>query len=219
VLFQYPQTATLTLKNDSEGKSSITIPGRISVVTGQTLRLTLSNIPEFEGVDLSALIELASVSEQTRSFLELSSIPLAITTEDINQAIGGNLVTRVVYLPDAENAEIAIAGIETLVTTRLDPGIDPLEDAQKRGQILAIHRLGNRSPSASTGKFHRVDFLLDREIKSFIGRDPGEPIYNDKLKRFKFRLEKIDVSTVETAEAFFHHYRKGGEDNPKIIGA
>jgi hypothetical protein len=37
-----------------------------------------------------------------------------------------------------------LAGVETLVSTRLDPGIDPITEADRRGAILAIIRLGNK---------------------------------------------------------------------------
>src|SRR5688572_28771951 len=36
-----------------------------------------------------------------------------------------------------------MAGVETLVSTRLDPGVDPIVEAGRRGSILAILRIGN----------------------------------------------------------------------------
>ena len=37
-----------------------------------------------------------------------------------------------------------MAGVDTLVSTRLDPGVDPITEADRRGSILAIIRLGNK---------------------------------------------------------------------------
>jgi hypothetical protein len=37
-----------------------------------------------------------------------------------------------------------LAGVETLVSTRLDPGVDPIGEADRRGSILAILRMGNK---------------------------------------------------------------------------
>jgi len=37
-----------------------------------------------------------------------------------------------------------LAGVDTLVSTRLDPGVDPITEADRRGSILAIVRLGNK---------------------------------------------------------------------------
>jgi hypothetical protein len=52
-------------------------------------------------------------------------------------------VTKVIYLPDPEFQDLALAGVETLVSTRLDPGVDPIAEADRRGSILAILRIGN----------------------------------------------------------------------------
>jgi hypothetical protein len=46
-----------------------------------------------------------------------------------------------------------VAGVETLVSTRLDPGIDPVVEADRRGSILAIIRIGNKDlESAGSGE-------------------------------------------------------------------
>ena len=55
--------------------------------------------------------------------------------------------------------------------------------------------------SAATGQDDDVSPQTEA-IRKLIGSDPGESIYNDKLKRFKFRLEKVEVHTAETAKAF-----------------
>src|SRR5207248_742245 len=73
-----------------------------------------------------------------------ASFPLRSTTENFGQTIAGNLVVKVIYLPDRENQDfVTVAGAEELVSTRLEPGADPVAEAQRRGTILAIVRLGN----------------------------------------------------------------------------
>jgi len=53
----------------------------------------------------------------------------------------------VVYLPAGEHQELALGGdVEMLVATRLDPGEDPIQEAQKKGQVLLVIRMGNRVP-------------------------------------------------------------------------
>jgi hypothetical protein len=47
-------------------------------------------------------------------------------------------------LPDPEHQELAQAGVEELVSTRLDPGVDPIVEADRKGTILAIIRMGNK---------------------------------------------------------------------------
>jgi len=54
-------------------------------------------------------------------------------------------VTKVIYLPDTKYQSRAIAGVETLISTDLDPGIDPVQEAERKGTIMAILRFGNRN--------------------------------------------------------------------------
>src|SRR6185437_7378440 len=71
------------------------------------------------------------------------AIPIQFTDEDFQQVLdGGNFVTKVIYLPDPRFQELAVSGVETLVSTRLEPGIDPILEADRRGTILLIVRLG-----------------------------------------------------------------------------
>ena len=42
--------------------------------------------------------------------------------------------------------------METLVSTRLDPGVDPVVEADRRGAILAILRLGNKDMQLPSGE-------------------------------------------------------------------
>ena len=73
-----------------------------------------------------------------------NSVPIQFLEEDFDQVLTGNFVTKVIYLPDPDFQGPAIAGIDTLVSTRLDPGIDPIVEADRRGSILAIIRLGDK---------------------------------------------------------------------------
>ena len=54
-------------------------------------------------------------------------------------------MTKVIYLPDPEFQELALAGVETLVSTRLDPGVDPIVEADRRGAILASSAWATRT--------------------------------------------------------------------------
>jgi hypothetical protein len=54
------------------------------------------------------------------------------------------MVTKVIYLPDPKFQARAIAGVETLVSTTLDPGIDPIEQAERMGTIMVVLRMGNK---------------------------------------------------------------------------
>ncbi|MCA9236740.1 MAG: hypothetical protein KDA44_14795 [Planctomycetales bacterium] len=121
----------------------LVMPGRQNFSQGAIYRLKLANLPERPGVELFPTLEVAPVTPRTDAFLAHAPIPVQFTDEDLDQVISGNFVTKVIYLPDPEFQELALAGVETLVSTRLDPGVDPIAEADRRGSILAILRVGN----------------------------------------------------------------------------
>ncbi len=121
----------------------LVMPGRQNFTQGAIYRLKLTNLPGREGVELYPTLEVAPVTPRTDAFLAHAPIPLQFTDEDLDQVLSGNFVTKVIYLPDPEFQELALAGVETLVSTRLDPGVDPITEADRRGSIMAILRIGN----------------------------------------------------------------------------
>ena len=120
------------------------MPARQNFPQGGLYRLKLTNIPGREGVELYPTIELAYANPRTGAYLAHNSVPIQFDDEDFDQVVTGNFVTKVLYLPDPDFQGPAIAGIDTLVSTRLDPGIDPIVEADRRGSILAIVRLGDK---------------------------------------------------------------------------
>jgi hypothetical protein len=125
--------------------TGLTAPKEYNFLQGQTYRLRLTSVlPNHPGKSFYPTLEIASANPKTVTFLAHSSVPLTFTNEDFDQAAAGNLVVKVIYLPDRENQDFAtVAGAEELVSTRLPPGEDPVAEAQRRGSILLIVRLGN----------------------------------------------------------------------------
>jgi len=74
-----------------------------------------------------------------------------LTAEDFEQVLSGNFVTKVIYLPDAEHQEAVLAGAETLVSTRLEPGNAESAVHERRGSLPGSSRvLTSVSAPAST---------------------------------------------------------------------
>jgi hypothetical protein len=123
--------------------SPLVMPGRQNFSQGAIYRLKLTNIPDRPGVELYPTLEVAPVTPRTDAYLAHSPIPVQFTDEDLDQILAGNFVTKVIYLPDPEFQDLAMSGVSELVSTRLDPGVDPIAEADRRGSILAILRIGN----------------------------------------------------------------------------
>ncbi|MEZ6102945.1 MAG: hypothetical protein R3E01_28720 [Pirellulaceae bacterium] len=135
---------------DSSGSGTfdsapIITPGRANFQQGGLYRLKVTNIPDREGIELYPTLEIGRATPRTVAFLAHNAIPVQLTVDDFSQVVTGNFVTKVIYLPDPEFQDLAVAGVETLVSTRLDPGVDPIVEADRRGAILAVLRVGNKN--------------------------------------------------------------------------
>jgi hypothetical protein len=127
------------------------VPARQNFPQGGLYRLKITNILNREGVELYPTLELAYANPRSGAYLAHNSVPVQFTQEDFDQVLTGNFVTKVIYLPDPEFQGPALAGIDTIVSTRLDPGIDPIVEADRRGSILAIIRLGDKDIEMAGG--------------------------------------------------------------------
>ena len=137
--------------------SQLTVPARYNFNQGFIYRLKLTNIPGRAGKALYPTIEVAPTTPATDAYLAHNAIPVQLTAEDFDQVLdGGNFVTKVIYLPDPKYQELAISGVETLVSTRLKPGIDPILEADKRGTILLIFESRSHRPGDARTRRPRV---------------------------------------------------------------
>jgi hypothetical protein len=82
-------------------------------------------------------------NSRTSTFLAHSAVPVSFTPDDFEQVAAGNFVVKVIYLPDPAFQDLATTGLGEVVSTQLLPGMDPIAEAQRRGSILLVIRLGN----------------------------------------------------------------------------
>ncbi|MEZ6093900.1 MAG: hypothetical protein R3C03_06630 [Pirellulaceae bacterium] len=147
ILFDKPQGMQVNWDISGVGQydsAPLVVPGRQNFAHGAIYRLKVSAIEGRPGVELFPTLEIGSASNRTAAYLAHSAVPIQFTQEDFDQVASGNFVTKVIYVPDPDFQELALAGVDTLVSTRLDPGVDPLVEADRRGAILAVIRMGNK---------------------------------------------------------------------------
>lgn len=147
VLFNRPEGMQLhydVVGDGSFGSEPLYVPGRLEFPQGGIFRMKLTNIQGREGVELYPTVEVANGSPRTAAYLAHNAIPVQFNVDDFEQVLSGNFVTKVIYLPDPEFQGDALVGVDVLVSNRLDPGLDPIVEADRRGSILAIVRIGNK---------------------------------------------------------------------------
>ncbi|HZY86558.1 MAG TPA: hypothetical protein VFE78_17115, partial [Gemmataceae bacterium] len=125
------------------GPQYLEAPARYNFLQASIYRLKLSDIPNRPGVELYPTLEVVPAKAKTCTFLSHSAVPVAFTEEDFEQVAAGNFVVKVIYLPDPQFQDLAATGPDEVVSSRLEPGVDPICEAQRRGSILLVVRLGN----------------------------------------------------------------------------
>jgi hypothetical protein len=123
--------------------TQVEVPGRYNFVQGGIYRLKLTDIPNRPNLELYPTLEVLPCTARTATFLAHSTVPVGFTEEDFEQVAAGNFVVKVIYLPDPQFQDLAVAGPDEVVSTRLEPGVDPILEAQRRGSVLVVIRLGN----------------------------------------------------------------------------
>jgi hypothetical protein len=173
--FSGPEGMTVQWDTTARGafdSEVLVVPARYNFRQGATYRLKLANIPGRAGIELYPSIEVAPAVPRTEAFLSHNAVPVEFTNEDLDHVAARKPLTKVILLPDPEFQELALAGVETLVSTRLKPGIDPLAEAKRRGAIIAILRLGN-VVAARSGHAQRVAAKTETKQEDRTAKPPG----------------------------------------------
>lgn len=158
ILFSRPEGMEVLYDVVGDGSFSsqpLVVPGRVEFPQGGIFRLKLTKIQgddRFVGIELYPTIEIAPANPRTAAYLAHNAIPVAFSvSDDLPQVLAGNFVTKVIYLPDPEFQGDALVGVEEVVSNRINPGEDPIVEADRRGSILAIVRLGNKDIEMAMG--------------------------------------------------------------------
>jgi hypothetical protein len=144
VRFSEPQDMRITWYTPTGVSDTVlTAPARYNFAQGGIYRLKISNFGR-GATELYPTLEVAPATPKTASYLAHSSVPVSFTDEDFEQVLAGNYLVKVIYLPDPQYQDIAaVAGPAEVISTKLEPGMDPEAEARRRGEILLIIRMGN----------------------------------------------------------------------------
>ncbi len=148
-----PQGALISLAVDGSFLPSVPTPLRVGMLIAPVYRLRITRIPQHEGQEVYPTIEVIDRLYPPVGQMMRYAVPIEITQEDLELALEGNYVTRVIYLEDPEHVLPACPGGCCKEQAWFDagPGSNPVEVADRLGRPMAILRLGGRVPDSRTG--------------------------------------------------------------------
>jgi hypothetical protein len=141
-----PAGASISLAVSNAFDDGAAAPRRVGLLIGSVYRLRVTNIPQAEGLEVFPSIEvidrLYTPTEQQQRF----AVPIELTRDELQMAIDGKFVTRVIYLEDPLRALPVRSDPQAQSWFEVGPGRDPLAVADALGRPVAILRLGGRLP-------------------------------------------------------------------------
>jgi hypothetical protein len=145
-----PKGAMVSLAIDQQFSAPQRTPLTVAMLVAPVYRLRVTEIPNHIGEEVYPTVEVINriyppVGEEFRF-----PIPIELTQTELEMALAGKFITRVVYLEDPQQAlPMARAPESEQSYFEVRPTDDPLEVADRLGRPVAIVRIGGRLPDTT----------------------------------------------------------------------
>ena len=123
----------------------IPVPGWCGIGVGRLYRVRISGLDGFPGVELYPTVEVVDHTSPPPGREQEFAVPIRLTTQEIEKALAGQMLTKVVYVEQPQIAS-PYPTEEGLVVETLAADRNLLKEADRRGRPILIFRLGARTP-------------------------------------------------------------------------
>jgi hypothetical protein len=142
-----PQGAKVSFAVDGRFQKPQLAPATAGLLVGQVYRLQVTQIPANEGFEVYPTVEIINRLYPPQGQKARFPIPIELTQEELQYALAGKLVTRIIYLEDPETALPRAEDPKRQRYFEVAADQDPLKTADRLGRPMAILRIGSRVPS------------------------------------------------------------------------
>lgn len=146
-----PDKLEIALAQDGQFLPPLAAPIKVGMLVGAVYRLRVTNIPLRTGEELYPTIEVLDRLYTPRGREHRFPIPIVLEQEDLIRALDGGMVTRVIYLEDAEIASPIADEPGSQRVTDVGGNDNALQVADQLGRPMAILRIGSRVPANLQG--------------------------------------------------------------------
>ncbi len=135
-------------KTDATDARSALLANAFALQPGAVYRFQLTDVPFHPDRALYPTLELLGRLNPPAGREWDFPIEIELPQADLELALNGNLVTRVVFVENSENARPTDASRSTAdLTVDVPNGFDPVAVAESKGRVVAILRVGSRAPT------------------------------------------------------------------------
>jgi hypothetical protein len=141
-----PEGLEVGVRSGDGNEATLKAPADFALLVGPAYRLRLTGIPDAVGVELYPSVELIDRLHPPEGVEGRHPIQVHLTREDLELALTGRLVTKVIYLEQQDLALPAPREEGTTPTYDTTPEQDALQAADVFGRPVAIVRIGQWVP-------------------------------------------------------------------------
>jgi hypothetical protein len=116
---------------------------RAGLLVGAVYRFKITRLPDAPGRELFPTIEIIDRTYPPAGQATRFPIPIVLEEDDLEQALAGRLVTRVIYLEDPQTALPVAQQPDESRAIDIGSEQDPLQTADRFGRPVAIIRIGS----------------------------------------------------------------------------
>lgn len=146
-----PKGLKVGLARDGQFLTPIEAPVTTGMLVGAVYRFRVTGISDRDGFDIYPTLEIIDKTYPEPGREHRFPIPVVLTDEDLQLALDGALVTRVIYLEDSALANPEPTMPNNQMTIDVRPDENALRAADVLGRPVAILRIGSRVPADLTG--------------------------------------------------------------------
>ena len=162
-------------------------PRLVGMLIGPVYRLKVTGIPQHPGEEVYPTIELVNRLYPPPGLATRFPIPVHLTLEEIEMALRGQFVTRVVYLENPDHALPVRENDQTQRVFDVARRQDPLQAADQLGRPMAIVRIGSRVPEPNESELF------------YYGTPPFQPLTPPKERAARHVEQRIEQSIERSA--------------------
>jgi uncharacterized repeat protein (TIGR01451 family) len=127
---------------------ALNAPVAVGLRPGYCYRVQLTNFPGLPQVSLYPSIEVRGSLNIGPKFRAIDfPATVALTSDDLESALHGNLITKVIFLENPDTAEPTATTPGEILEASLPPSEDLVCEARRRGRVMLIVRIGSREPT------------------------------------------------------------------------
>lgn len=144
-----PQGTQIALAANGQFLQRKRMPQIVGLVPGKEYRARITDIPNEPGKEIFPTVKIFARTFPPKGMELEFPIIIDVTLEDIELALNGRFITRVIYLEDPRNAIDIRGDLDTQPSMDAFEGIDPMTMAASMGQPVAILQMGGRVPATN----------------------------------------------------------------------